>query len=347
MGYRFETGIEAKPLWRFIATTAIMKADEFDDDDDFSLDDDDSDAFSSPDDADDDDDDEAGDVDDVVASEESDVEAATPKPAKRPRAAPKAKKAATPKAKPSLTPSKSAQLKSPKAKAGKSPISNSTKKSPVAKTSPMKAGDAMEAVLDYMRKTNRPYSLLNVFENLHRAIAKPSLTKLLDNLVTKEELVSKTYGKAKIYYLNQNKLPLPSEEERVALEEQIKTATADCGALEQQLKSSEATLASINAQISDADLDATLKQLNEEEAALQAKIETLDRPDRMPVSPGRKDALKRKFTTYRTAWVARKRIAMDAVNQIADGMEKKPKAVLDLCGVETDADAGVKELPAI
>lgn len=31
-------------------------------------------------------------------------------------------------------------------------------------------------------QTNRPYSLLNVFENLHRAVAKPALTKILDNL---------------------------------------------------------------------------------------------------------------------------------------------------------------------
>lgn len=48
-----------------------------------------------------------------------------------------------------------------------------------------------------------------------------------------------------------------------------------------------------------------------------------------------------------TAWVARKRIAMDGVNQIADGMEKKPKAVLDMVGVETDEEAGIKELPTI
>lgn len=32
------------------------------------------------------------------------------------------------------------------------------------------------------RQTNRPYSMLNVFENMHRAIAKPSLTKVLDDL---------------------------------------------------------------------------------------------------------------------------------------------------------------------
>lgn len=42
----------------------------------------------------------------------------------------------------------------------------------------------------------------------------------------------------------------------------------------------------------------------------------------------------------------RKRIVVDAVNQVADGMEKKPKAVYVLCGIETDEDAGVKQIPA-
>jgi len=51
--------------------------------------------------------------------------------------------------------------------------------------------------------------------------------------------------------------------------------------------------------------------------------------------------------SLQTAWVQRKRLAMDGVNQIADGMEKKPKAVLDLVGVETDEEAGVKQLPTI
>lgn len=43
----------------------------------------------------------------------------------------------------------------------------------------------------------------------------------------------------------------------------------------------------------------------------------------------------------------RKRIVVDAINQVADGMEKKPKAVYDLVGIETDADAGVKEIPPL
>ncbi|KAK1942993.1 Homologous-pairing protein 2 [Phytophthora citrophthora] len=292
-------------------------------------------------------DDEADDDVFAAASDESDFEDLEPKP-KKARVSPKKSPAKKIKSASVVKKTAASKAKATSAKSIQAKASSAVKKSPAApKPKPMNAGDAEAAVLDYMRKTNRPYSLLNVFENMHRAIAKPSLTKLLDNLVAKEELVSKTYGKAKIYYMNQNNLPVPSEAEHLALEEQIKTVTADCAASEQELKNAEATLSGITLQISDADLDAALKQLDEEAATLEKKVETLDQPDRSPVSPGRKDALKRKFTTYRTAWVQRKRIAMDGVNQIADGMEKKTKAVLDLVGVETDEEAGIKELPTI
>ncbi|KAF4138671.1 TBPIP/Hop2 winged helix domain-containing protein [Phytophthora infestans] len=316
-------------------------------DTDFSLGDDSEEPF----DADEAEEEEEDGEDFAAASDESDLEDLAPKPKKARVSATKPVAKKTPPPKPKATSSSSAVKKTATFKAT---ASNTTKsKSPAAaakkspKPKPMRAGDAEAAVLDYMRKTNRPYSLLNVFENMHRVIAKPSLTKLLDNLVVKEELASKTYGKAKIYYLNQNNLPVPSEEERLAIEEQIKTVTAECTASEQELKSAEATLSGISSQISDADLDAALNQLEDEAAALETKVETLDQPGRAPVSPGRKNALKRKFTKYRTAWVQRKRIAMDGVNQIADGMEKKPKAVLDLVGVETDEEAGIKTLPTI
>jgi 26S proteasome regulatory subunit (ATPase 3-interacting protein) len=38
---------------------------------------------------------------------------------------------------------------------------------------------------------------------------------------------------------------------------------------------------------------------------------------------------------------------LDAVNQIADGMEKKPKDVYGMCCIETDEEVGVKQIPSI
>lgn len=37
---------------------------------------------------------------------------------------------------------------------------------------------------------------------------------------------------------------------------------------------------------------------------------------------------------------------MDAVEQIAEGMEKKPKDVLKLCDIETDAEYGISSIPS-
>ena len=160
----------------------------------------------------------------------------------------------------------------------------------------------------------------------------------------------------------------------MAVEEQIQAVTAECTALEQELKSAEAAVTGLASQLSDTDLDAAIQQLAEDGAILAKKAEALDQPGRAPVSPGRKDLWSSQIQKYRvrthatisqfalytivsyhfgrrgckqTAWVARKRIAMDGVNQIADGMEKKPKAVLALIGLETDEDAGIKELPSM
>jgi septal ring factor EnvC (AmiA/AmiB activator) len=104
---------------------------------------------------------------------------------------------------------------------------------------------------------------------------------------------------AKIYYLNQDQLPAPSEEERAQVEVRIKELEGECTQVEQELRASEAALASVNSQISDADLEVKLRELSEETQTLAAKLETLERPDLAPVSPGRKDKLKKRFTTLR------------------------------------------------
>ncbi|KAF1326949.1 Pairing protein 2 family protein, partial [Globisporangium splendens] len=353
-----------------------MKNDDFDDEEDFSLDDasddDDDDAFSAA--SEEEEDDAVSDEDEAVESDFEDAPKSkrAKKASAKSKATPKKQSPAPAKKTANATMTKKVAASTKKAAATVAKKSSPVKKTPVVAAAPaIKPGDAKTAVLDYMRKvqcclnalrvacgtngcawfcgtkTNRPYSLLNVFENLHRAVAKPALTKILDDLCGKEELASKTYGKTKIYYMNQNKLPLPSSEERAQVEQQIKSVEAECVALEQELKASEATLSSINSQISDADLTTTLQALEEERAALETKFASLRKPGQKPISPGRKDALKRKFTTYRTAWVQRKRIVIDAVNQIADGMEKKPAAVNELCGIETDADVGIKEIPTI
>lgn len=58
-------------------------------------------------------------------------------------------------------------------------------------------------ILDYMTKTNRPYSAINVFDNLHGSIKKKIVIKKLDKLSETGNLTRKLFGKTAIYFINQ------------------------------------------------------------------------------------------------------------------------------------------------
>jgi len=58
-------------------------------------------------------------------------------------------------------------------------------------------------VAEYFRKTNRPYSLLNVFDNLHGKHKKPDLQAAIDRLVAEGVLSMKEFGKSQVYWANQ------------------------------------------------------------------------------------------------------------------------------------------------
>ena len=68
-----------------------------------------------------------------------------------------------------------------------------------------------EEIYNYLYKQNRPYSLLNIFENLHKAIKKPALEKVLTELVDEDKLALKEFGKSMVYILNQNNFDITAE----------------------------------------------------------------------------------------------------------------------------------------
>ena len=60
------------------------------------------------------------------------------------------------------------------------------------------------AVLKYLERVNRPYSVNDVVQNLHNEITKNAVQKTLDLLVARGKVKEKTYNKQKIYSIVQN-----------------------------------------------------------------------------------------------------------------------------------------------
>lgn len=99
-------------------------------------------------------------------------------------------------------------------------------------------------MLDYMTKQNRPYSIINIFDNLHAAVKKPMLEKILDDLCEENELRFKDFNKNKIYVLDQGQFKVTSAEmeeltkkmaelkdEEKELEEEVKTLQGELKSL--------------------------------------------------------------------------------------------------------------------
>lgn len=70
------------------------------------------------------------------------------------------------------------------------------KKESVLQLSPQEA----EAVVkQYMKEQYRPYSVSDLVLNLHGRVNKSTMLKVLESLVSQQELLAKTYGKTTYY----------------------------------------------------------------------------------------------------------------------------------------------------
>ena len=76
-------------------------------------------------------------------------------------------------------------------------------------------------VLTYLKEQNRPYSALNVFDNLHGEIKKAELQKILDTLTEEKEIQCKDFNKFIIYLTNQDKMPTVPQEELDQIDKEI------------------------------------------------------------------------------------------------------------------------------
>lgn len=65
---------------------------------------------------------------------------------------------------------------------------------------------AKKLILLYLRQQNRPYSAIQIYDNLHKRITKPLIERVLNAITVANDcdLICKEYGKAKIYFIDQN-----------------------------------------------------------------------------------------------------------------------------------------------
>ena len=192
-------------------------------------------------------------------------------------------------------------------------------------------------ILSYLRHQNRPYSAIQIFENLHKRAMKSLVERALDSLVKAEDgpILIKEYKTNKIYWPKQKGMKTASTSELKDLDNELKAKKQELDDLDKFYSQLSKQLQTRLQEPTDEYLDAVLAEQEKKVAAMQTKADKLASNK---IDPQALNKTIQKHNFYRSKWVELKNGVMDVVNNIAEGMEKKPSVIMADLGIETDAD---------
>ena len=197
---------------------------------------------------------------------------------------------------------------------------------------------AEKLITKYMLQQNRPYSAIQVTDNLHKRIQKGGVERVLGKLVAASVLRQKDYGKASIFFPHQDKVA-ESLGGSVApavmadMKRQEAAATVECQEVADALAAAETEAAVLAAEPTDAHLDGELAELAAEVAARRARVAAAGGAT---VDPQARDKAVTAHNFFLKTWKTLKRKVTDFSGSVADSMGKKTKEVQELFGLELD-----------
>lgn len=182
-----------------------------------------------------------------------------------------------------------------------------------------------EAVFNYLKSTNRPYSANDIHGNL-QSYGKKDITKALESLVEKEKILTKTYGKQSIYFINQDCFTEVKDDDLKQIEENIKVLYTEYEKLSMDLNEKKAEVSRRKEVLPLEEINKKLTSLNAEIKDLQAKIETCSANK---VDSSLLKECQEKHAKMKKEANKRKRITKDAFNMILENYEGTKKSLLE------------------
>ena len=194
-----------------------------------------------------------------------------------------------------------------------------------------------------MKAQNRPYSLINIFDNLHGAIKKSQLGKILDALVDEGSLIMKEYN-TKIYLFNQDKLDIKVTDADIeAVQKQIDEKREEHKKLKEEIASKQNELKILTLSLTDDELKTRIKEIKKELSKMKTKVDDIKSNKIDPIAPEKMNEAKENFEKELKVFKKTKKICLEIINDISDGLELKLKDTFEKIGIEND-DELIKQL---
>ena len=225
-----------------------------------------------------------------------------------------------------------ANAKGKKGKKGK----NADKKTPVmVDDKPAKKGGEStdDVILEYLKSTNRPYSLINIFDNLKGKIKKPVIQKSLDDLAEKELISKKDFKKMTVYYFNQRSIVVDQQiisDCKKGLDT-IKEEYNESAALNKELKSK---LNGIEKEETTENIRKLVNQLSQEVPALNKKLNIFKNKDEELIPEHIVDEKMKSVETLEAIKRKRRKIFKTIIDTIQEQTGMKTDELYETLGIE-------------
>ncbi|XP_013393647.1 homologous-pairing protein 2 homolog, partial [Lingula anatina] len=165
---------------------------------------------------------------------------------------------------------------------------------------------AKGAVLEYLTQQNRPYSAIDVFNNLHKEYGKTAVVKVLETLAQEGKIKEKTYGKQKVYLPDQSQYPTCDETELKAMDLKIAQMTEELKVLQEETRKMENELRGLNSSLSTDEAKKQLTMLRGEVENYKKKLAQLKEGGKA-ISPEEREVIIKNRVKLVKEWRKRKR----------------------------------------
>ncbi|KAG2198026.1 hypothetical protein INT47_004993 [Mucor saturninus] len=190
-----------------------------------------------------------------------------------------------------------------------------------------------EVVLDYLTKSNRPYSATDIFNNLHNKYSKTNITKALDRLVEDETVFSKMYGKTTIYSVKQQEGS--AEEDMEALVRETLDKEEKIQVLVSENRKLETALATIKSEPTTSEAAELVKKLGQENELLRERLEHL-KNGTVLISPEKRKRTQVEYEQNRNLWKKRRSMFREIFSTVTEHLPGKPSDLKEELGIEED-----------
>ncbi|OCH86474.1 TBPIP-domain-containing protein [Obba rivulosa] len=200
----------------------------------------------------------------------------------------------------------------------------------------LKGQDAEDAVLEYLKRMNRPFGAVDVSANLKGAVPKTATQKILVALADKGEIVQKTYGKTTFFVANQANLEDMPAEKLAALEAEHKALEEENKALAAEVRTATTELAKLRNTPTDAELSVELQRTIGAVEKARARLQPL-RSGAPLVTADELTQLDTEWARWRTEWVRRRKIFLTFWQMVTDALTpQEADELAEELGIEHD-----------